>query len=444
MQVSFPPGPRGLPVLGCLPWLIRDPLRYLTRVGREYGDIAHLRMGKDALFINSPALIDQVVRDRTMFRSQASRRAMASFLGDGMFSLEDATHMRHRRLMQPAFKRHRIEHYGRVMEEETQRTLTTFEDGEVRDLGRAMSELTLAIVARAMFGTDQRHEALSIGDALQHVMPWAVRAARIAPLVPPDKPMPFPRATRQAIAGLQAVVQRIVTERRQAPDAVDRGDLLSMLLQARDDDNSGLSDAEIAAEGLTVLLAGHETTALALTWAFYLLAGHPEIQEALADEVLAQVGERPVRTADLAALPLCRQVLDETLRLYPPAWFGDRVPQTDSQVGGYEVPAGTAILFSVYVTQRDPRFFSDPDAFKPERFAPGQDSHFTADAYLPFGAGVHQCIGNVFALNEAQLVLASTAQRFRIHATSTKPIQPNPLVTLGLKTPFRARLESRH
>jgi cytochrome P450 len=236
-------------------------------------------------------------------------------------------------------------------------------------------------------------------------------------------------------------VRSLVVERRQSQE--DRGDLLSMLLAARDSDGSALSDQDVCSEALTVLLAGHETTALMLSWAWYLLTQHPEVQEALAAQIEEQTGGRPVTTSDLPSLPLVQQVVNETLRLYPTAWMGDRLTDGQVELGGYDVPAGTPVLFSVYVTHRDARFFPEPDRFDPGRFSPERKGEVPSGAYLPFGGGVHVCIGNAFALLEGQLLLAAMAQRFRVHAVSQKRVRPSPSITLGMRDPFYVRLEAR-
>ena len=422
--------------------MLLHPLPFLSKVGRTYGDIASLTVGRRrAVFINSPALIDRVVRDRSLFRSDPTRRAMASFLGYGLLSLEDTTHLRHRRLMQPAFHKQRIANYGAIMARETERLLASYRDGERRDMRADMMELTLAIVSQALFHADARSEAREIGEALELITPWVVRGARMASMLPPDRSLPYPKRTRQAIATLQRLVRKLVADRRAAGE--DRGDLLSMLLAARDEDGSALSDDDVCAEALTILLAGHETTALTLTWAWHLLTQHPEIQDALAHEVRALAGDRALTSDDLPKLPLAGQVVRETLRLYPPAWIGDRVPQRDTELGGHSLRAGTVVLFSIFVTHRDPRFFPDPERFDPDRFSPARLGQIPSGAYLPFGAGVHVCIGNSFALAEAQLVLAMMAQRFRFTRVSHKPVRLRPVITLGMADPFEVTVAAR-
>jgi len=216
-----------------------------------------------------------------------------------------------------------------------------------------------------------------------------------------------------------------------------------MLLLARDEDGSALSDEDVAAEALTILMAGHDTTAHTVTWALYLLTEHPELQEALAEEVRAVVGERPVQSEDLPRLGLAERVMSETLRLYPAGWWADRVCAAPRELGGFTVPASTIVVFSVYVMQRDARFFDDPLRFDPDRFLPERAAAQVPGAYLPFGAGVHVCIGNTFAQMEGRLILAAVAQRFRFARVDARPVRPRPLITLGMADAFPLKLYAR-
>lgn len=442
MPRALPSAPYALPVVGHLPLMVGDPLRFFSQLGRDFGDIVAFRVGRQqCVFINEPGLLDRVVRDRTMFRTLATRRAMGSFLGQGLFSLEDAPHLRQRRLMQPAFHKQRIAGYAAIMAEETERALRGLSDGDTRDLRADMSEVTLSIVGQCLFNTDARHHVLQVSDALARITPWALRGARFFALFPRATRMPYPASVRRAIDGLHELVRGLVAERRQSGE--DRGDLLSMLLAARDSDGSALSDEDVCSEALTVLLAGHETTALMLSWAWYLLTQHPEVQEALVAQIEAQTGGRAVTPSDLPSLPLVQQVVNETLRLYPTAWMGDRLTAGQVELGGHDVPAGTPVLFSVYVTHRDARFFPEPERFDPGRFSPERKGELQSGAYLPFGGGVHVCIGNAFALLEGQLLLAALAQRFRVRAVSQQRVRPSPSITLGMRDPFHVRLEAR-
>jgi cytochrome P450 len=420
--------------------MIRDPIGFLSKLSREHGDVAALRLGPQrCVFITHPALIDRVLRDRSFERGLSTRNALASFLGHGLLSLEGSTHLRHRRLMQPAFHRERIRRYVSLMAEETYALLGGYRSGQVYDMREAMMRLTFSIVSRTLFNADTRADAAAVDVALHEVASAALLRSRLSSLLPFDLPY-FP-STRAAIVRLQGMVTNIVTARRR--EGGDRGDLLSMLLAARDEDGSALSDEDVAAEALTILLAGHDTTANTMSWALYLLTQNPALQEALADEARGVAGDGPIGFEQLGHLTLSERIVQETLRLYPAAWLGDRVCAEPTELGGFSLPANTAVAFSVYVTQRDPRFFPDPLLFDPDRFLPERAASMTPGAYLPFGAGVHICIGNSFALMEGRLILSALAQRFRFERVDSRPVRPRPLITLGMADPFPLRLHAR-
>lgn len=433
------PSAPGLPWLGHLPFLIHDALGFLSRLGQR-GDITRLHIGqRPCVFINHPELIDRVVRDRSFERSAETRRALASFLGQGLLSLEGSPHLRQRRLMQPAFHRDRIRRYVGLMAEETYAELDALKPGVAHDMRDVMMRLTFAIVARTLFNADTRKDAADVDAALRKVTPAVLMRSRLSRILPFD--MPYLPSTRAGIARLQELVQNIVAQRRR--EGGDRGDLLSMLLAARDEDGSALSDEDVAAESLTILLAGHDTTAHTMTWAMYLLSQQPALQEALADEVRSVAGDRPLTFDDLPRLSLSERVVQETLRLYPAAWWADRVCSEPAQLGPHTIPGGTSVVFSVYVTHRDARFFPDPLRFDPDRFLPERAKEIPASAHLPFGAGVHVCIGNTFALMEGRLILSALAQRFRFRRADARPVRAQPLITLGMADPFPMILEAR-
>ena len=436
-MVTKIPGPRGLPVVGHLPWLVRDSLGFLQKLSREHGDIAAFRVGMTpAVFITAPKLIDRIIKDRSFERSHGTRRALASFLKYGLLSLEGQPHMRHRRLMQPAFHRERIKRYGEIMASETYAVLGQWQSQQPRDLRADMMRLTFAIVTRALFNSETKAEAERVDRALQQIQPAVMRMGQLARVLPFEVPMLYSAKTQRAIQSLHQVVVALVQQRRREND--DRGDLLSMLLTARDEDGSALSDEDICAEILTMLFAGHETTANTMTWAWHLLTQHPKQQEALAAEVRALVGERQLSFDDLPQLTLADRMVRETMRLYPAAWWADRISTEAVELGGYTVPANTLVVFSVYVTQRDPRYFAAPDTFDPDRFSPERVGQIPDGAYLPFGAGVHMCIGNTFALMEARLILSAMAQRFKLGVSpgANERVRPLPLVTLGMAEPY--------
>lgn len=440
MSSLLPPGPRALPWVGHIPAMVRDAPAFLQSVARDYGDITTLRGGRvPFVMLNDPALIDRLVRDRSFERTEILRTMLATFLGKGLLSLEGKTHTRHRRLMQPAFHRERIRGYVAQMAEETYAWLDSVQPGSVYDMREPMMRLTFAIVSRTLFSSDTRRDAAAVNEALRAVAPAVLLQARLA--LATSLKLPFGPRTRRGLSRLDTLVTSIVAQRRR--EGGDRGDLLSMLLASRDEDGSALSDADVAAEVLTILFAGHETTAHTLTWALLLLSEHPHWQERLAEEVRDVTGGRPIGFDDLPRLVTAERILNEALRLYPPAWWTERASPVDTQFGGYCIPAHTPVGFSVFVTQRDARFFPEPLRFDPDRFAPGRAEAVPTGAYLPFGAGVHVCIGNTFALMEGRLILAALAQRFAFQRVGREPVRMRPEITLGLRDPLRLRLALR-
>jgi cytochrome P450 len=420
--------PMHLPFLGHLPWMAMDPIGYFTRLTRRYGDVVPLRIGMSkALFVNQPALIEQFVRDRNCYRSEESRKGIRSFLGDGLLAIEGTSHLRHRRLMAPAFHRERFRDYAALMSAETCQELERWQPA-IRDVREDMFRLTFSIVSKALFSADTSAEADQVGHEIEKVLPWMLLSASLAGIAPWMPVFYSPRA-RASLKHLKQLVRDIVARRRK--QGGDRGDLLSMLFAARDEGGDALTDADICDEALTLLMAGHDTTASTMTWAWYLLAQNPELQTLAAEQVLAVAGNAPVTMDLLPKLPLVHQIIDETLRLYPVVWIGDRTPQRDVQLGEYDVPAGTRIMFSMLVTQRDGRYFPDPERFDPGRFSPERVKAIPDGAYLPFGAGVHMCIGNNFALMEARIILAAVLQRFAFAPVPGHRVRLNPQVVLS-------------
>jgi cytochrome P450 len=422
--------------------LVKDPLSFLTELSQTHGDIATFWLGRaPAVFINDPELIDCVVRDRAFVRSEGTRSSLTRLLGQGLLTLEGAAHLRHRRLMQPAFHRERIQRYVSIMAEETEAVLRGWRSGELPDLRTEMSRLTFAIVSRCLFNADTRRESERINTILQRVTPIVMTTGLLSWMLPRFVPPLYGLRTRREIRELHEIVSGLVQTLR--AEGRDRGDLLSMLLASRDDNGRALSDDDIRDETLTTLLAGYDTTTHAVTLAWHLLSTHPEIQEAVADEVRTAVGERPIVAEDLERLPLVDRVVREALRLYPPAWWADRVCSEDRALGGYLIPAGTMVVFSTWVTHRDARYFADPSRFDPDRFLRERAASIPSAAYLPFGAGVHTCIGNTFALTASRMIIAAMAQRFSFRANNSAPLRIRAAVILTLLNPLPVVLTRR-
>ncbi|HET8628740.1 MAG TPA: cytochrome P450 [Thermomicrobiales bacterium] len=428
----LPPGPPSRGLTGNLTDFRRDPLGYLARCAREYGDAVPLRfVFRRALLLSDPAAIEAVlaVQHRAFGKSFVYRR-LRPLLGEGLLTSDGETWRRSRRLVQPAFHRERVAAAGELMVAAAERQIAAWRDGEVRNLQAELQRVTLAVAARALFGVDLDRDAGGIGAALTEVLQrFSDRSKGLGFLLPEWLPTPGNRRSQRAIARLDAVIYDIIARRRASGE--DPGDVLSLLLRARDaEDGGALDDRQVRDEVMTLLLAGHETTATALGWTWYLLAQHPEVDARLADELREALGGRPPTVADRPRLGYAERVLTEAMRLYPPSWIIEREALADCEVGGYRVPAGTTVLMSQWVVHRDPRYYPDPEVFDPDRWAGGQAARLPKFAYFPFGGGPRHCLGSAFALQEALLVLATVAARYRFSLVPDRPATPWPTVTL--------------
>jgi cytochrome P450 len=302
-------------------------------------------------------------------------------------------------------------------------------DGETRDVSHDMMRLTFEIVSKTLFDADTGEQAREVNEAFTAIMRAINLEYPLYSVLPAWVPVRRWGASRRAVEALRRITGSIIQERRAS--GTDRGDLLSMLLMARDEDGTKLTDAQLGAQTLSLLFAGHETTANLLSWAWLLLSRNPDIRQKLRAELDTVLGGRTPTVADLPKLKYTECVVRETLRIYPPAWYAERAPLTDTELGGYTIPAHAPVVISVYVTHRDPRFFEQPECFRPERFLGVEDRQ--VPAYLPFGAGSHLCIGNRFALMEAQLLIAAIAQRYELDLVPGTEVKPRPLITLGVE-----------
>jgi cytochrome P450 len=416
-----------------LPALRRDPLGAFARMRHQYGDVVPFRLaGRQAFLVSDPELIRHVLQDnyRGYHKSPLYER-LRPLLGNGLLLSEDAVWLRQRRLIQPAFHRQRVAALASLMAGATAETLarwrTPAAKGEVLDMAREMMQLTQQIILRTMFGT-----SLGDLDSLERVWPlvnehigmsfWSLGIA--------DRlPTPRTRAFRRALGQLEDVVARIIEERQAGNGSAN--DLLSLLLAASDEETGArMGRRELRDEVMTIFLAGHETTALALAWTWFLLATHPDADARVAAEARDVLGGRAPDAADLERLPYARAVIDEAMRLYPPAWGFSRLALAEDQLGPCRVPQGGIVFILPYLVHRHPAFWDEPEAFQPERFGPEASKARPRLAYLPFGAGPRQCIGNHFALLEAHLILTMTAQRYRFRLVPGHPVVPKPLVTL--------------
>ena len=430
------PGPRGHLLWGSLRELQRDPLKLYMDARREYGDIVRLR-SMPPFFWHSlahPDDIDHVLRrNATNYPKGFFNEWLSILVGNGLLTSEGDFWLRQRRLTQPAFHRKRLVTLGTAMTAATEAMVEQWsarrESDAPFDVMSEMMRLTLQVVGQALFTTDTADVARVVGQAVSVAVEHLNYRVTHITLLPERFPTPRNRRFVAARRTLDDIVLAIVEERRRSGE--DTGDLLSMLLLARDEDTGeGMSDRQLRDEVMTLFLAVHETTAVALCWTWYLLSRHPEIEANLHDELAAVLGGRTPEMEDLPRLPYTRMVVDETLRLYPPAWGMGRQTKAADEIRGYEIPAKSVIGISQYVTHRHPEFWEDPERFDPERFTPERSAGRPHFAYFPFGGGPRQCIGNNFALMEAQLILATVAQHFRLRVVPGFPVVPHPLLTL--------------
>lgn len=441
-----PPGPRQRLLSGSFPEFRRDTLTFLEHCARDFGDIATFRLAhRRCIFINHPDLIDQVlVKNNRNFIKPFAFRFTKAVLGNGLLTSEGSFWLRQRRLAAPAFKPERINSYGADMVAATLRMMSSWTDGETRDIHADMMHLTLDVVARTLFGTDVTDQSEDIGESLLLALrSFANNFARNVPL-PAWVPTRGNRRSRAAVRSLNRIVHQIIDTRRRDPE--HRGDLLSMMMHARDEDGSQMSDNQLADEARTFMLAGHETTAIALTWSWFLLAQHPEIQAALGEELDRVLGDRPPQVGDLAQLKLTEQIFLETMRLYPPVFLIGREAVGDCEIGGYPIAGGTTVFMSQWVMHHDARFYSQPEEFRPERWTDENSKKLPKMAYFPFGGGPRVCIGNTFAMMEGTLLLATIAQRYRVELAANQQIRLSPLLTLrpryGIKVILHPRRET--
>ncbi len=425
------PGPKGGFYFGSGIDFRRDQLGFYESCAREYGDVVQTRMGPyRILLIYHPDAIEElfVTRSRDFVKSPGVR-LLRPLLGDGLFLSEGDTWLRQRRLVQPAFHRQRVAGYGDVMTTFAERHVADWKDGDVIEMHAEMMALTQAIVGKTLFDADVSGDAHEAGQAAKVLAEDFGLRLRSFQLIPYWLPTPRNLRLRRAIRRLDGLIHRIIAERRAS--AEDRGDLLSMLLHAQDaDDGSRMTGQQVRDEVMTMFLAGHETTAVALSWTWYLLAQHPAADTRLADELRAVLGGRAPSVADVPRLKYAGMVVTEAMRLYPPAYGIGRQAARATEIAGHAIAPDDIFIAPTWVVHRDRRWFEEPEAFRPERWAGDLARRLPRFAYFPFGGGPRQCIGNSFAQMEAILLLAAIAQRFRLSLISGQRITPTPYITL--------------
>ncbi len=441
------PGPKDLGLPGRIVTGIRflyDSVGVVRDRFERYGDLYRVPGQPDLYVLRHPDHIYQVLVEQAAAfeKKHTALERLREVLGDGLLTSDGDVWRRHRRMIQPAFSHARLVGYAEVMRDESERLADRWSDGASVEMGQEMMELTLAIVCRTLFSHDAGGEAGEVSRAMAALQDAATRPD----LLPKFVPTPGRRKTAEAISSLDRIVLRLIRERRarrEQDGGADRDDLLERLLAAEDEDGQRFGETEIRDELTTLFLAGHETTAQALTWTWCLLAQHPDVERKLHAELDTMCPDHAPSYADLERLPYTECVVDEAMRLYPPVYLLARRAARDVTLGEHLLPAGSEVVMWVYWTQRDARWFPEPTKFQPDRFTPEMRAKLPRCAYLPFGAGPRACIGKTFASIEARILLATLARRFSATLTPGQRIGIKPRVTLVPKHGMNMMLKAR-
>lgn len=430
--------------------LRRDPIRLISQAVERHGDLVRIvRLGPLTYYlIRHPKDLQRVLLDnhRNYSKDLFVWRNLSSLLGNGLLISEGDFWLRQRRIIQPAFHRERIARFAEMMSRESARTFADWErparTGEPIEVLQHMMSLTLRIVAQALMSVEVEGESHALGGDLTYVL-TSIMDRNTAPYMylPMTVPTPANRRFKAAVRSIDEMVLGVIRKRRARQDS--EADLLSMLMAMKDEDTGEMmSDAQLLDEVKTMILAGHETTANALAWTLYLLGENPRAQDRLRQELAQVLADRDPGLSDIQRLPYTKMVIQESMRIYPPAWLTYRRVEQDDVVGGFRIPKRSVAVISPYMTHRHPDFWPDPERFDPERFTPGWDAGKPRFAYFPFGGGPRQCIGNEFAMLESQIILASCLRRFKIESVPGHPVVPQPSVTLRPKFGIKVRVRA--
>jgi len=422
--------------------MVRDQLGYMTAAA-EYGPLVDLSiLNQKYVMVLEPELIQRsLTQGHSVMWKDSFTRALCRVLGDGLVTSEDELWRTQRKLVARAFIPRRIRTYADSMVAAAHRSLDDWSDGQEIAVHKAMAELTLDIVGRTLFDADVRGSAREVGHALEVISDFYLQMLE-SPILPPQWwPSPGMFRFRKAIRNVDRIIHDITDERRRSGE--DRGDLLSALLQAQDDDGSGMSDQQLRDECVTLFLAGHETTSIALANALYLLSLHPELEARVYEEAVQVLGERRATAEDYERLEHTERAIKESMRLYPPVYIIGRELRGSFELGGYTFGKGDTLLFVQWVTHRSGKWFDDPLAFDPDRWAPERAGSIHRYAYFPFGGGPRVCIGNHFAMMEAVLVLATLIRRYRFEVMPGQTMELLPAVTLRVAKDLRMRVVGR-
>jgi len=438
------PGPRGDVLLGSTLDFKDKPLKFLRYIASAYGDVSRFRVGPSYWYlVTHPEDIHDAMTTRAdiFLKPRIAKRLWQKFLGDGLLTTEGDTWKRQHRLVLPAFHRSRIANYGEVMVDYTHRMLDAWVEGEELDLDAQMVSLTLEIVAKTLFDADVRHGAEAVGEAMEVLNKEMLEHIHMPVPVPRWWPSARNKRKLGAIQAIEEIVWGVIEERRATGE--DKGDLLSMLLLTRDEAGDQLSDTEIRDQVMTMFFAGHETTAHAMTWAWYALAKNPRVATRAQEDIDRVTGGDPLTIAHLQELPFLEQVVHESLRFLPSVWVFIKEPKEDVVVRGYRIPKGSPVLFSTYVTHHDPRWYPSPETFDPDRFSKERAKSIPPGAYVPFSGGQRICIGKSFALMEMRLILGTMLQRLHPRVSPDYELASKAELSLHPEGPLPIQVQPR-
>jgi cytochrome P450 len=464
---KFPPGPTYKMPGKLLRQFIHDPINTLSNIAREYGDISYFKLGREHVYlINNPDYIEKVlIYDHRNFKKGKRLQTAKAVLGEGLVTSEGDLHNRQRRLIQPIFHPKQIMSYSNTMTDYATCMSDRWKDGDIVDISEEMMRLTLGIICKSVLNYDIESEAREVGKALTTVRKYSKRLqSPIGHVLDKVPVLPAVRGAREAKKELDSLVYQLIADRRRSEEQSSSnnnndkkdGDLLSRLMEAQDSDNPNnnnqekMSDKQVRDEVMTIFIAGHETTANALAWTFYLLSQNQDVKTKLHDEINSvlgdsgnNIGNRIPTAYDIPKLQYTEKVLRESMRLYPPVWTIGRRVENEYSVGEYTIPAGSSILMSQYVMHHNPKYYEEPERFNPDRWTEEFKSHLPRFSYFPFGGGIRGCIGEPFAWIEGILIIATIAQKWTMRMLSSQRIKLDPAITLRPRYGMRMNLIQR-
>jgi cytochrome P450 len=436
----------GAPVFGHFRQLRENPLDLFLQARQGAGDVARLQFGPvTAHLLSHPDHIRYVLQDnrRNFSKNTPGFRSMRLVVGDGLLTSEGDFWLRQRRIAQPAFHKQQLQSFSEDMRRATLEQAAGWQTGSLLDMNTEMIRLTLRIVGKTLFGSEVSGDFQAVSDAVEVLLRDIKRRSKQLLPIPLTVPTPDNRSFIQARETLDKIVFRMIRERRASSE--ESQDLLATLMNSVDDETGErMTDEQLRDEVMTLFLAGHETTANALTWTFYLLSKHPQEAELVYQEINAVLRDKAIEFSDMAKLPKLKAFFQETMRLYPPAWIMSRFVEEDDTIGGYPIPKHSLAVVSPYVTHRHPDWWPNPEGFDPRRFSPEQESKRPRFTYFPFGGGPRQCIGNGFAMMEAMIILATILQRYRLELVPGMEIKAKPLITLRPSGAVMMKLHERN